>query len=520
MPSRNGTKKETPSGSVAEQLYHRFEGLARGHGRAHIKPDSKPTPGQKFEPRHETVHDPTTVNHWERHLAGQYSLGIVPIRDDATCCFGAIDVDVYNLDLKKLGEDVAKAGLPLVMCRTKSGGAHLYCFVTSPVPAAVMRPKLMEWAIVLGYAGVEVYPKQTKLAGANDYGNWLNMPYYEGNSTSRYAVAEGKPLKVEQFLELADLMAVTPVGLKDFQPEAVTEFQEWLENGPPCLQSLAKTGFGEGMRNNGLFNIGVYLRKRYGDDNWEEKLDQYNNKFLHPPLGHKEVAAIVKSLSRKAYEFKCHDQPIVSVCNRQICLTRRFGVGQGEDDPGVVFGRMVKLQTEPPMWIWDVDGARMELTTQELKDQARFHTRAMEVLNKWPRPVKPKTWADLVRKRLENVEIQDVPPDATQEGQMWAHLEWYCTGRTIGKKKEDLLRFQPWTNPEDGRTYFSATHFRQYLAQQRMVVNEKQLWSWLRKRGAEHAFWKIKGKGINLWHVTAFAAQTEDFDPVDVDQEL
>ena len=509
MPSKNGT---SPAKELAERFFARFTGLSKAHGRARI--GTTVSEKGKLEARGETVFTPTTVELWEQHLAGTYSLGGIPIKEDNTCTWGAVDIDNYTIDLNKVAEDVAEAGLPVIVARTKSGGGHLYAFTTEPVPAGVMRGKLMEWAILLGHSGVEVFPKQTKLAGTNDYGNWINLPYFEAAKTLRYAVVNGKHLSAEQFLDLADMIAMTPEVLTNFKHDAVTEFQEWLEHGPPCLQSLAKAGFGEGSRNNGLFNIGVYLRKRYGDDNWEEKVDQYNQKFFHPPLGHKEVAHIVKSLSRKAYEYKCHDQPIVSVCNRQICFTRQFGVGQGEGDPGVVFGPLVKIKTEPPIWIWDVDGARVELTTQELKDQGRFHSRVIEATNKWPLPVKPKQWADLVRKALDKVEQQDVPPDATQEGQMWAHLDAYCTGRSMSKRKEDLLVAKTWTDPESQRTYFSATNFKKYLEQQHLRVDEKTLWKWLRARGATHHFLNIKGKGLNTWSVPAFTLQSEDFDPV------
>lgn len=492
---------------LAARFHARFLGLDRAHG--HAVPKTTAKSNGKQEAKHDTIHEPATPAHWVRHLLGEYSLGIVPVRDDATACFGAIDIDNYNLDLGKLAEDVQRAGLPLILCRTKSGGAHLYTFVTAPVPAELVRGKLMEWAVLLGHSGVEVFPKQTRLAGPNDFGSWINMPYFGGISTQRYAVVEGKPLTPEQFLDLADLMALTPSGLKDFEPEAITEFQEWLEEGPPCLQSLAKKGFGEGGRNKGLFNIGVYLRKRYEDD-WEQRLDQYNQKFLDPPIGHKEVTQIVKNLQRKNYSYTCNDHPIVSVCNRQICLSRRFGVGGQDDDPGVVFGGLLKVKTDPPLWIMDVDGARIELNTQELKDQARFQSRCIEVLNKWPMQVKPKKWATIIRERLAAVEVQEVPPDATQEGQMWAHLNYYCTTNPAAAK-EDMLRWRPWTDKEDDRTHFSASHFRQYLEQQRLRVDEKTLWKWLRKRGATHHFHKIKGKGINTWAIPAFEAQTEDF---------
>jgi hypothetical protein len=504
----------------AERLFHRFAGLSRAHGATRLK--GVVTGKGKHEAHSETVRKPATVELWEQHLAGTYGIGIVPIRDDATCCFGAIDIDQYDKDLSKLADQIVALQLPLVPCRTKSGGVHLYLFTKEPTPATLVRERLMEWAVLLGHSGVEIFPKQSRLASENDIGNWINMPYYQGDATNRYAIAAGgKKMSVRDFLDHADVMAVSVGELQDWQTVGDASMGEWWVDAPPCLQSLAAQGFGEGGRNNALFNIGVYLRKRFGDETWQERLDSYNQKFMSPPLGHKEVAQVARSVNKKAYEYQCNQMPCVAACNRQICLTRAHGVGTGDGDPGVVFGGLVKLDTKPPLWIWDVDGARIELSTTELKDQQRFHTKVIEKLNKWPLMVKPKRWSEIIREKLSNCEVVDVPPDASMEGQVWALLEQYCTGRATAKSKEELALHKPWTDsdaddplkekPYIQRTWFSAVHFRQYLEKERIKVDERQLWLWLRNRGAKHKFFNIKGRGINCWGVPAFTAQNEDY---------
>lgn len=498
-----------PKQNVAERFFDRFAGLDRAHG-SYIPKDVADKSTKKLGGSARTVREGATVELWTKHLAGTYGLGIVPIRDDGTVRWGAIDIDVYDLNHTQLEEAVNGFKLPLILCATKSGGAHLYLFLTEDVPAGLVRGKLMDWAVALGYPTVEVFPKQTKLASERDVGNWINMPYF---GATRQAMRAGIWLKTPAaFLDYAETRAITKEALEKFSLSLDTpELAALLDNAPPCLQSLARNGLDPGTRNNGLFNFGVYLKKRYGE-NYNEQLDAINQQFMRPPLGHKEVAQIVKQLSRKTYEYRCHEQPIVSCCNRQICLTRKYGVGRGnENDPGVVFGGLVKILTDPPIWIWDVDGERIELTTAQLKDQMQFHARCVEVLNKWPQPMKAGPWSDLIREKLENVEEQTAPPDASMDGLIRSMLTAYCATRAPAEEKEELLLNRPWTHRK--RVYFSGVDFKRYLEQQRIRVTQKELWNALRKGGAAGVFMKLKGKGMNLWHMpaTAIEVQQESF---------
>lgn len=497
---------------TAEQFALLFAGLNRAHGHYEVRPDVHKA---KQTGRAETVHAPVTPDMWLRHLNGTYGIGTVPIREDNNCVFGAIDIDKTDINHKELAAQIAAFKLPLIVCRSKSGGAHVYLFCREPISAEIVRGHLMEWAVALGYSGVEVFPKQVRLASENDVGNWINLPYFNAAKTDRYAVTATKQLNLSSFMRLVEKMAITVESLADVAVPEDKLLTDSFPGAPPCLQTLARTrGFGEGVRNIGLFNVGVYLRKLHGDG-WEEHFDGFNQEFLDPPLGHKEVTQIVRNINKKVYQYTCKEPPIVGCCNRQICLTRKHGVGDAESDPGVVFGELLKIETNPPIWIWDVDGARIELTTAELKDQGRFHTRVIDILNKYPNNIPAKDWAKLVRERLEGVTVIDVPPDATEEGQMWLYLEGYCTNHAKAMTRDELLINRPWT--EDDRTYFSSQDFHRFLIKQRFQCTMRQLWNWLKNRGAEHKFISIKGKGINVWHVEAFAGQTESFDVPDIE---
>src|ERR1017187_9351214 len=180
--------------------------MERGHGSyQHINWDQARQDG-KFKGDAVTKREPITDGLWEQHLAGKYGLGVIPIRDDSTCLFGAIDVDVYaDLDIGRVASDIARQGFPLVPCRSKSGGLHLFSFAKAPVPSADMQKRLQELAARLGFGTAEIFPKQAKMGGDKDLGSWINCPYFDFLNTVRYAVRpSGDAMTAEEFLTVAE----------------------------------------------------------------------------------------------------------------------------------------------------------------------------------------------------------------------------------------------------------------------------------------------------------------------------
>jgi hypothetical protein len=348
----NGKIMSPPAGqnsnNLAERFHRLFAGLERAHGLCVL--NGAAAPGQKRKGRHETIKGPFTEALADEHLQGTSSRGSIPIRDNRTVRWGAIDIDEYSgLDHVALEAQCRRLGLPLNVATTKSNGAHLFAFCSEDVPAELMQGKLMEWGELLGLCDPEYFPKQTVLVGPNDFGNFVNLPYFGGDQTDRYGIRNGQRQSLEEFVDAAEASALTLSALEAFQPLADPD--DFLADGPPCLQTLAAQGFGEGGRNNGLFNLGVYLRKRF-DGDWTGKLDEANQRYMDPPLGHREVGQVERSVSRKTYQYKCHDQPIVSVCNRALCLKRQYGVGEHNPDGTIKnqADRLLALLSEAECW--------------------------------------------------------------------------------------------------------------------------------------------------------------------------
>jgi len=151
--------------SLAEDFATRFAGLRHAYGTFtatnELREDGKAS-GKNITISKE-LSDKDLLKLWENHLSGEQSVGIVPIDENNCCLWGAIDVDEYQLDLKGLAKKLAKHKLPLVVCRSKSGGAHVYVFITEPVPASLLQRKLRQLAASIGYGQAEIFPKQTQL---------------------------------------------------------------------------------------------------------------------------------------------------------------------------------------------------------------------------------------------------------------------------------------------------------------------------------------------------------------------
>ena len=186
-----------------------FDGLQCAYGTYRI--DRKNQNG-KNTGKAQVIKSPRTDELWEGHLSGQGdAIGIIPINEDNNCKWGCIDVDTYPLYLTKLIQDIRRMKLPLVVCRSKSGGAHCFLFTTDWVPAKDMQETLQTVAAGLGYGTSEIFPKQKSLnLDRGDVGNFLNMPYYDAEDGLRYGIKDdGQSATIEEFFALHETYAQT-----------------------------------------------------------------------------------------------------------------------------------------------------------------------------------------------------------------------------------------------------------------------------------------------------------------------
>ena len=485
-----------------------FDGLQLAYGTFQI--DKKQLNG-KSTGRAAIIREPRTTELWEGHLSGKgRGVGIIPINEANQCVWGCIDVDQYPLDHKTLIEKIRKLQLPLVICRSKSGGAHCFLFTTEWIEAKDMQLTLQQISAALGYGGSEIFPKQIKLhLDRDDVGNFLNLPYFNAEDGLRYAIKDdGTGATIDEFIELYEKYKQTPEQIAKIQIGDTKE-QNPLKDGPPCLQILSQNKISEGGRNNGLFNLGVYLRKAY-PDSWESEILKYNMEYLDPPLPLNEVNIVAKQLEKKDYIYKCSDAPINAHCNKTLCLTRKHGVGAAVQ--GAVIANLRKYNSTPPVWFVDVNGEPLEMDTDALLNQATFQRSCMEQLNFMPRSVSKIAWENRIGALMKEMKdnesaIIEVAQDASITGQFYDYLEDFCRHMQQAQDKEEILLKRPWTDEEQQKTYFRLKDFDAFLKRNKFFeYKSHKIAQRLRDMGGESVLLKIKGRPIRVWQIPSFDA--------------
>lgn len=514
---------------VIEKMMELFRGNETHHG-THGTPKIDDN-GLKWTIRStaKTIKSNVTAELWSEHLSGNRPLGIVPINSENKCWWGSIDVDEYDTDILEI---VGRAqSYPLVPCRSKSGGLHLFLFVTEAVEAAEMQSALRTLAAALGLGQSEIFPKQINLIpDRGDHGSWIIMPYYGddfgGKLKMQYGLKKtGAEMTINEFITTAINSRVTPEELAQIKIKGksknrggteTSDFEEKeggkrkripFSDGPPCLMHLASLegGIQQGGQNNSLFQMGVYY-KRAKPQTWQTELEKANQKFMIPPLPSSDVESVIKSLNKKDYQYKCKDQPMVNHCDAMKCRMRKYGVG-----PGGVYPEITSLNrypdAEPVVWVVGVENVSIEMSTEDLQNYMRFHRLCMEHAQKCYAMVRQDVWLGMVAEAMQN--MQNVSTSLPKTGDMGVNnqffelLNTFLTNKQRGQKEEDLLSGRPWEDEERGVYVITIASLEKYVHREGLKdLKRPRMIKYLRDTfEAKWAKRELKGKHINSWEI-------------------
>ena len=131
----------------------RFAALFKGYSNAFGTYDARTLGGEgKQKPQHRSEKRSPKNSDFERHLSGKQPIGIYVLDDKDKVSFAAIDIDEYPIDHAAIASKLKSWDLPLVVCNSKSGGAHLYVFFSQQEDPSAVVSVLESIATALGYS--------------------------------------------------------------------------------------------------------------------------------------------------------------------------------------------------------------------------------------------------------------------------------------------------------------------------------------------------------------------------------
>jgi hypothetical protein len=160
----------------------------------------------------------------------------------------------------------------------------------------------------------------------------------------------------------------------------------------------------------------------------------------------------------------------------------------------------------------------MDVSLDMISSQAKFLREYLKKHHKMVLPIDETRWMVSINELLDEAIVHEMAEDAGPEGHLWIHLENFLTGKVQARTKEELLLGKPWRDLEntEGKgdlIYFRSPDLMKYLDAQRFKqFKERQIYAILRRRGAVHDKFMLKGKCISVWGIEPFAQQNSMFD--------
>ena len=145
----------------------------------------------------------------------------------------------------------------------------------------------------------------------------------------------------------------------------------------------------------------------------------------------------------------------------------------------------------------------------------------MEAINYMPPKVSEQQWQSIIQILLDNCVELDKPKEAGIGDQFNDLFITFCTdSRLRANAKEELLLGRPWVGPspeneKELRVYFRLKDVEEFLVRNGFKhYTRSQIITKLTAKeiGCQSHFFKIKGKGTNVWHVQEFEHMSEGFE--------
>ena len=455
-----------------------FSGYDGDFGIADMSKAKLDSERNKLKPDYEWAGRPITPVDYKNHIDGKISIGIQPCRLDKTAQFACIDIDPKNYSEFKVQdylEKFEKYKLPLVPLLSKSGGLHCYLFLKEPIPAADIIEALKAFLLPLELKpNTEIFPKQKELKedekGDIKPGNFINLPYYNNGTTTRYAVDKNNSkLSFEQFIKLANQSIITRQELDAKVEEAHKNIllgsNPEFSDGPPCLARCSKSKLDDG-RDRFMYNYMVFAKKKY-KDKWHDFVAKANYAYLENPWDKAKLDQKLKAWDKETAGHTCYEDPIQDKCMRSLCYSRPFGIKSDSINAFPEITDFQKINYEQPEYRFNVvlpNDDKCEVVIPNLKlmtNQKELLSFIWDQAEIYPEPLKPKDFRAKLNEWKKNGQTIKPPEGTHIDDILKEELYQYCVNSVEAKTRLAIRTGGCFT--EEGHHYFKFTSFMTHL---------------------------------------------------------
>lgn len=487
-----------------------FRGREDAHGEYSSLAGREPTDRGKLVSRGTVSHTPLTSDLLKKHLSGKHRMGVIPVMSNGFVWWFCLDVDFYKIGNKTLAEvggyekitkAISSLGLPLLVTRSKSGGAHIWCFLEEAVKAEEAHRIAEDYARRLNLADIlgvdqdefkrhlDIFPKDYS---PTDTGCWVNLPYF-GDACHCVGLQGTQNLTLPEFVELAADHLLHPDDIK-FQKGKKDKAKGTGSDRPPCIDFMIENGVEEGSRDNCVTHFGVYAKKAFPDD-WDEKVREFNEDHVNPPLRDDEINKILKSLKNKDFQYLCKKVEQI-YCDKATCKKRTFGIGkEAVGDIGIE--HIEKIDGESPIYLVTLDGKTFDCKLDQLYSYSMFRKRAMGSLNRLIPNMKQPEWEDLLVDYLEMMEVTEAAADTQMRDRVVSAFQNWCSQCCVTDDFDAAMEANsPFYN---GKTIvFSGDALLSQLDRQLRIPRD-EAYIYMRGWGTMINDYTVKGETRKLW---------------------
>ena len=500
---------------MIDKFINIFEGLSSAYGQ--FRKDNNRL-AVKVEGKSFIEKKPVTKELWQNHLNGTGpNLGVFPLTREGTCKWGAIDIDVNNFDYEDLLNRIRKQKLPLIMFRSKSGRAHVYMFMKDFTPAQEVQLVMNKFAAKLGLGDMldRIYPMQISL-GKNDFGSWLNMPYYNQEETSTCAYKDNfDGATIEEFFEMYDKYVQTDLSqhlVEEVKQNIKKPKEKTLEDFLlPCTKNcleLNNNKIPDENRNDYLLHMytwsmravekGVKKIPEYSKMDAETLLKYFNQEYMARPVEEKEIQNTVLKSKDKEYKYLCKKPTIKKYCDSSACTRHVCGITPLDAEKLVkatqALGKITKYLSEPPIFFESVDVKNENGSGYK---RIRIEMQGEDIINKqkWLNKLanqgcfphislheqKSSDFLVMQYERIENCLHEAADEEASEDFEFKSIIYAFVNKMTVSYNKEDLLKNACYVNKDTHELDFKLPNLMEYLKSNHIKIPANQLTLKLKK---------------------------------------